>query len=73
MSTVECVQVISAVCFPLTLIVLGINRWQLKKGIGVRSIQFIAAAMFFPAVIIMATTKVISGETGAALFGAFIG
>lgn len=72
-TTIEWVQLISAATFPLALVVLLINRLHRKKSIGVRSIQFTAAAMVLPGVVILATGNFIEGETSAALIGALIG
>ena len=80
MTTIEWVQLISAATFPIALLVLLVNRLNYKrgigwgsKGIGVRSIQFTAAAMVFPGVVILTTGKFIDGETSAALIGVLIG
>lgn len=73
MTIVESIQLIAALVFPLALIVVWANRAHLKKGIGVRIVQFVAASMLVPGVIILALSDKIGGETSAALLGAFIG
>ena len=73
MTSSDFVQIISASVFPFVVIGLMINRWSLGRGIGVRSIQFVVAAMIVPAVVILAIRGLIGGETSAALIGAFIG
>lgn len=72
-TTIECVQLASAAVFPLTVVAVIINRLASGKGIGVRVVQFTAAAMVIPGVVILATGGYIGGETSAALIGAFIG
>lgn len=73
MEPIQCIQILSAAVFPLVVIAVAINRWRNKKGIGVRVVQFTAAAMVVPGVVILATGGWIGGETSAALIGAFIG
>jgi len=34
------IEVVAVATMPIGLIILLINRWQLKRGIGARSIQF---------------------------------
>ncbi|WP_367715729.1 hypothetical protein AB2N04_16900 [Nitratireductor sp. GISD-1A_MAKvit] len=67
------VQILSAIVFPLVILVVFLNRKYTQKGIGVRIVQFTAAAMFIPGIVILATGNYIGGETSAALVGAFIG
>ncbi len=71
--TIEWVQLASAAVFPLVIFAVIVNRWLTEKGIGVRVVQFSAAAMVIPGVVILATGGYIGGETSAALIGAFIG
>ncbi|WP_374763393.1 hypothetical protein [Yunchengibacter salinarum] len=73
MTTIDCVQLASATVFPLVVVAVIINRLSSGKGIGVRVVQFTAAAMVIPGVVILATGGFIGGETSAALIGAFIG
>jgi hypothetical protein len=49
------------------------NRTKMKKGIGVRVIQFLAVIFIIPSIIILALEGVIVSETTAALLGAIIG
>jgi hypothetical protein len=67
------VNLFLAACGPLALIVVGINRWQIKKSIGGRSIQFVLAAFLVPSLVILAREKLVDGEVIATLFGALIG
>jgi hypothetical protein len=73
MTAISWVQIIVSLAIPITLIVVWLNRVRTDKGIGVRTVQFVAAGMVMPAVIILALNDKIGGETSAALIGAFIG
>jgi len=49
------------------------ERVKRKKGIGVRSIQFLFVAIAVPAVVILALEGVLSSEGVSALLGVLIG
>jgi hypothetical protein len=67
------VDVAIASTFPLALVVILINRWMLKRGIGVRIIQFAAVALIVPAVVLLARDGHLQGEAVAAIFGGLAG
>jgi xanthine/uracil permease len=67
------VQIIVSLAIPLSLVVVWANRAKTEKGIGVRTVQFVAAGTVMPTIIILALNGKIGGETSAALIGAFIG
>jgi hypothetical protein len=88
MTVVEWVEIISASSMPCAVIGLFINRHHQKTdtlkdgavirtkygaGIGARAIQFVAVAMFFPVIIILALEGKIEGQTTAALLGGAVG
>jgi len=62
-----------ASAFPLALIAVIWNRVQLKRGIGVRAIQFVGVAMIVPAATILSLRGVLQGEAVAAIFGTTVG
>ena len=48
-------------------------RISLKKGIGLRAIQFMAIIFLVPVILILALEKILTSETIAALLGAVSG
>ncbi len=55
---------------PLAVIVRSI---LMKKGMGVRAIQYVAVATIVPGVILLAMQGLLVGETVAAIFSGMIG
>jgi len=67
------VDVALASTFPLALLVILFNRHLLKRGLGVRIIQFLAVATIIPAVVLLAFRGLLQGEAVAAIFGGVAG
>ena len=59
----------------MTISVIGffINRTQLKRGLGIRQIQFLAVALLLPMTVILALENVLMPETVGTLLGAVAG
>jgi hypothetical protein len=55
---------------PLAVVYERIHR---NSGLGARSIQFICVVMILPAIVILALTDVIKGDTAGTLLGTLIG
>lgn len=55
------------------VLVFLITRWQQKKGIGVRAIQFTALLLLVPLATLLALRGIIGSEAIATLFGAIAG
>jgi hypothetical protein len=73
MSATDCIEVIAAVTIPVALLaIIGERLWS-KKGVGVRTIQFAAVAMFVPLILILALEQIVDGSVVSALVGAFVG
>ncbi len=70
---IAAVQLLCASVFPLAIVAVIINRLRTRGGIGVRVIQFTAASMTLPSILLLAMGDYIGAETSAALIGAFIG
>jgi hypothetical protein len=73
MSSNEWIQGICAATFPISVAGIILERIISGRGIGVRAIQFLAAAMVIPGIIILVFAGKLDGSTAAALVGAFIG
>lgn len=73
MSVKEAVELIAALVMFLGLIGTFFIRIRLKKGIGLRAIQFMAIVLLVPVVLILALENALTGETIAALLGAVAG
>jgi hypothetical protein len=67
------VDILLASTFPLALIAVIWNRAQLKRGIAVRTIQFVGVALIVPAATILSLHGLLQGEAVAAIFGTTIG
>jgi len=50
-----------------------VQRLVSKMGLGARAIQFLAVALLFPILLILALEKAIAAETTAALLGGMAG
>lgn len=61
------------IIMPLTLIGIIVHRIILRKGIGARSIQFLAVGFIFPTILILAEETILSAEATAALIGVLAG
>ena len=57
----------------LGLIALFINRWQLKKGLGARIIQFTGVLLVVPLIGILALEGVLEAQTTGTVIGALLG
>lgn len=72
MTTPDWIMILCGVAFPLSLVVVLVNRLVLGRGIGARAIQFIGASALIPGIVILALINKLDGTT-AALIGAFAG
>lgn len=59
--------------FPLLLVAVIWNRVQLKRGIGVRAIQFIGVGMVVSGATLLGLHGLLQGEAIAAIFGTTVG
>lgn len=57
----------------LVVITILLNRWQLKKGIGVRAIQRLGVGLVVPGALILALAGKVGGEAAIAILGALAG
>jgi hypothetical protein len=73
LSVKDWVEIASALTIPIAILGVLINRIITKKGIGVRSIQWLAVATFPPLIVILALERALDGSAVAALVGAVIG
>ena len=73
METTDWIQIAAASVLPLSIIAVIMNRAATGKGIGVRVIQFVVAAMVVPGVLILALRGNIGGETSVAVIAALVG
>lgn len=69
----EYIEIVAVWSLPIAVLSVVVKLIWTKKGIGVRSIQFLAVATFAPAVILLAMEHIIDGGTVSALIGAFVG
>ena len=67
------VQIIAAITMLLGVAGVILNRQKVKRGLGVRSIQFTAVILVIPTILILSLEEVISGEIVGTLLGALIG
>jgi hypothetical protein len=72
-SPVTWLDIVIASVFPLALIIVALNRAQLKKSIGVRIIQYTGVAMVVPATTMLALHGILEGAAVAAIFGTTVG
>jgi hypothetical protein len=72
-SSLPWLDVLIASAFPLALIAVIWNRVQLKRGIAVRSIQFVGVALVVAGSTILALHGLLQGEAVAAIFGTTVG
>lgn len=64
--------ILGAAIFAVPVLVV-LQRLFAGKGIGVRSIQFVAVATVVPAVVILAMQGLMQGETVAAILAGLVG
>jgi hypothetical protein len=67
------IEIIAALSIPAALIAVIVERTISKKGIGVRTIQFLGVATFVPLILILALERILDGNVISALVGAFVG
>lgn len=73
MTGAEWVQVSLGVAMMLVVIVIGVNRWQLRRSIGVRSIQWLGIGFLVPGAVILALADKVGGEAAVAVLAALAG
>lgn len=66
-------QAILALSIPLAIVGVIATRIVTKKGVGVRSIQFMGVAAIIPGILLLAVRGLLEGEAVAAIFGATVG
>lgn len=67
------IELIAAVTIPLALVAIILERVISKKGIGVRTIQFLGVATFVPMLLILGIERILDANVISALVGAFVG
>ena len=67
------IDIALASTLPLSLLVILLNRRSAGKGIGIRTIQFVAVSMMIPATVLLALHGKLQGEAVAAILGALAG
>ena len=67
---IEMAMGVAIAASPVAIIIRSV---LLKKGMGVRAIQFLAVSTIVPGVILLALLKMLEGETVAAIFSGMIG
>lgn len=73
MDTKSTIELILAGIMVLGLIALFINRYQLKKGIGARVIQYTGVVLVVPLIGILALESVLDKQTTGTVIGALLG
>lgn len=73
MDVVGTVQVLVAVTIPLVVLAIIVNRTVVRKGIGVRSIQFVGLVIGISAIVLLALQRVIDGSVVGTLLGGTFG
>lgn len=73
MTTKEVIELIAAAAMLFGLMGALYIRLKLRKGIGLRAIQFTAVILLIPTVLILSLEGVLASETVAALLGAVAG
>lgn len=73
MTTDVLLQIILAGTIPLAIVGVIATRLLTGKGVGVRSIQFMALAAIIPGILLLALKGLLEGEAVAAIFGATVG
>ncbi|MCP4318361.1 MAG: hypothetical protein GY789_20675 [Hyphomicrobiales bacterium] len=67
------IEVIAALTIPFCFGAVVVERIYNKKGLGLRSIQFLALGTVMPIVLILALESVLAGEAVAAIVGGVVG
>lgn len=55
------------------LVGVFVNRLHLKRGLGIRIIQFLAVAFILPTIVILSLEGVLESQASATLLGTIIG
>jgi hypothetical protein len=66
------IEIIATAAMPIAIVAVIVHRIMLKRGIGVRAIQFLALAIIPPFVLVLALENSLEGAAGA-LIGALVG
>ena len=72
-SPVSWIEIIIMAVPPVALLGLIATRLYLKRGLGVRSIQFATVSLVIPSATLLVLRGHLSGETVAAIFAALVG
>lgn len=67
------IEVIASLVMAIAIIAVIVNRITLKKGLSVRSIQFLAIGMVLPLILVLALEGILERSAVGALVGALIG
>lgn len=70
---VQLIEILLGTAIALAPMSIVVNRVLTKKGLGVRSIQFLAVSTIVPSLILLAMRGLMQGETVAAILSATIG
>ena len=73
LTVVDCVSIFLALSIPLVIIGGFVNRWTLKKGIGLQFIRCMTVMLALPTIGLLAVTQVLPNEATAALIAGPIG
>ncbi len=73
MDTKSTIELILAGIMVLGIVALFVNRYQLKKGIGARIIQFAGVILVVPLIGILALEGVLEAQTTGTVIGALLG
>lgn len=67
------IEIISAATMAIGVVSVVVHRIKLEKGMGVRSIQFLALVILGPIVLILALEGILEKSAVGALIGALVG
>ena len=67
------IEIAAAAVMVLGVAGLGINRFHVKRGYGVRAIQFAGVVILPPIILILALEGILQGSSVEVLVGALVG
>jgi hypothetical protein len=73
MTTFDILQIVLAGTIPTAVLGVIATRLLSGKGVGVRSIQFMAVAAIVPGILLLAIRGLLEGEAVAAILGSTVG
>lgn len=72
-TVVQIIQLLAMLTMFVGMCCFFYNRTTTKKGIGARSIQFMAVIFLLPIIMVLALEKIIDGQTLGTLLGGLTG